>query len=202
MTTIERAFPMDKDECTPAIRNRAADGYQSDCAWRPLSSDWQKRWGARRSRDGVRGRDGLLSSFLGASRAAIRLISRFSFNLESAVSCLAGASGVCSCEPRKLYGSQSWTDHRTGRPPLAHPGGRMSAMEGLTRRDQQSPEQSLARIPSDVFSSPCRVIDAKCETIPLKKRSAEYSFLFSLSPVFAAYFTNWSGCACRWPSLV
>jgi hypothetical protein len=36
---------MDKDECTPAIRNRAADGYQSDCAWRHLSSDWQKRWG-------------------------------------------------------------------------------------------------------------------------------------------------------------
>jgi hypothetical protein len=29
-----------------------------------LSSDWQKRWGARRSRDGVRGRDGVLSSFL------------------------------------------------------------------------------------------------------------------------------------------
>ncbi len=44
-----------------------------------------------------------------------------SINLESAVSCLACASSVCSCEPRrKLYGSQSRTDHRTGRPHLVH----------------------------------------------------------------------------------
>jgi hypothetical protein len=46
-----------------------------------------------------------------------------SINLKSAVSCLAGVSRLCSCEPRrKLYGSQSWTDHRTGRPQMAHPG--------------------------------------------------------------------------------
>ena len=70
-----------KDECTPAIRNRAAAATQSECACRHSSSDWQKRWGARRSRDGVRGRDGVLSSFLGASRVAIRPISRFFFQL-------------------------------------------------------------------------------------------------------------------------
>jgi hypothetical protein len=46
-----------------------------------------------------------------------------SINLKSAVSCLAGASSVGSCEPRrKLYSSQSRTDHRTGRPQMAHPG--------------------------------------------------------------------------------
>jgi hypothetical protein len=46
-----------------------------------------------------------------------------SINLKSAVSCLAGASSVCSCEPRrKLYSSHSRTDHRTGRPQVAHPG--------------------------------------------------------------------------------
>jgi len=37
--------------------------------------------GARRSRDGVRGRDGVLSSFLGASRVAIRPIRRFFLQL-------------------------------------------------------------------------------------------------------------------------
>ena len=46
-----------------------------------------------------------------------------SINLNSAVSCLAGTSSVCSSEPRrKLYGPQSRTDHRTGRPQMAHPG--------------------------------------------------------------------------------
>jgi hypothetical protein len=34
-----------KDECTPAIRNRAAAATQSECACRHSSSDWQKRWG-------------------------------------------------------------------------------------------------------------------------------------------------------------
>jgi hypothetical protein len=37
--------------------------------------------GARRSRDGVRGRNGVLSPFLGASRIAMRPISRFFFQL-------------------------------------------------------------------------------------------------------------------------
>src|SRR5258708_23879688 len=95
-----------KDECTPAIRNRVAAATQSDCACRHSSSNWQKRWGARQSRDGVRGRDGVLSSFLGG-RSAVS-----SFKLESAVSCLAVASVVCSGEPNKLYGSQMWTYRR------------------------------------------------------------------------------------------
>jgi hypothetical protein len=108
VTTIERAFPMERTSAPQPSATAQPTASQSGCAWRHSSSDWQKRWGARRSRDGVRGRDGPLSSFLGASRVAIRPISRSSFNLESAFSCLAGASGMCSCKPRKLYGSQSW----------------------------------------------------------------------------------------------
>jgi hypothetical protein len=46
---------------------------------RVISSRQESRH--RRSRDGVRGRDGALSSFLGASRVAIRPISRFFFQL-------------------------------------------------------------------------------------------------------------------------
>jgi|GEM_PF-813217 len=48
-----------KDECTPAIRNRGADGYPERVHVAALEYHWQKRWGARRSRDGVRGRDGV-----------------------------------------------------------------------------------------------------------------------------------------------
>jgi hypothetical protein len=56
-----RAGPSDgKDERTPAIRNRTAAGYQNAPAWQHPSSDWQKGLGGtRRSRDGVRGRDGV-----------------------------------------------------------------------------------------------------------------------------------------------
>jgi hypothetical protein len=67
VTTIERVFPMERTSAPPIVRNRAAAATQSECACRHSSSDWQKRWGARRSRDGVRGRDGILSPFLGGS---------------------------------------------------------------------------------------------------------------------------------------
>ena len=79
MTTIERAFPMERDECTPAIRNRAADGYPERVRMAALEFRLAETLGARRSRDGVRGRDGVLSPFFGASRVAIRPISRCFF---------------------------------------------------------------------------------------------------------------------------
>jgi hypothetical protein len=75
---------------------------QSNCAGRPSSSDWQKRWGARRSRDWSP-RKGRRFEFL-PRRKPCRKYGRSavsSFNLESGFSCLAGASGVCCCEPRK-----------------------------------------------------------------------------------------------------
>ena len=34
-----------KDECTPAIRNRAADGYPERVRMGALEYHWQKRWG-------------------------------------------------------------------------------------------------------------------------------------------------------------
>jgi hypothetical protein len=57
-----------KTECAPAIHKRIAAPTQSDYACRQSSSNWQKRWRPRRSR--VRGRDGVLSPFLGAGRVA------------------------------------------------------------------------------------------------------------------------------------
>ena len=74
--TIERAFPRERTS-TPAIRNRAADGYPERVRKAALEFRLAETLGARLSRDGVRGRDGVLSSFLGASRVAIRPIRRF-----------------------------------------------------------------------------------------------------------------------------
>ena len=68
VTTIERAFPTERASAPQPSATAQPTATQSDCAWRHWSSDWQKRWGARRSRDGVRGRDGILSPFLGGSR--------------------------------------------------------------------------------------------------------------------------------------
>jgi hypothetical protein len=71
VTTIERVFPMERTTAPQASETEQPTAAESECAWRHSSSDWQKRWGARRSRDGVRGRDGVLSSFLGANGVAM-----------------------------------------------------------------------------------------------------------------------------------
>jgi hypothetical protein len=39
--------------------SEALEGIYTDNAEHPSSPDWQKDWGARRSRDGDRGRDGV-----------------------------------------------------------------------------------------------------------------------------------------------
>jgi hypothetical protein len=81
VTTIERAFPNGKDECTPAIRNRAADDYperlrKAALEFRlaeTLGGTPKPGWSPRKGRH--------LSPFLGGSGVAIRPISRFFFQL-------------------------------------------------------------------------------------------------------------------------
>jgi hypothetical protein len=104
-----------KDECIPPIRNRTAAGYPERVRVaamkfrlaETLGGTAKPGWSPRKGRR--------LSPFLGASCSQYGRSAVSSFNLESAVSCLAGASGMCSCEPRrKHYGSHSWTDPRAG----------------------------------------------------------------------------------------
>jgi|SRR5580693_7180713 hypothetical protein len=83
VTTIERAFPNGKHECTPAIRNRAADDYPerlrvaaleySGTIGRNAGGTAKPGWSRRKGRH--------LSPFLGGSGDAIRPISRFFFQL-------------------------------------------------------------------------------------------------------------------------
>jgi|ERR1700689_905279 hypothetical protein len=64
MTTIERLFRW-KDECTPAIRNRASEKFRlAEALGGTAKPGWSPRKGRR------------LSSFLGASSVAIRLVVR------------------------------------------------------------------------------------------------------------------------------
>jgi hypothetical protein len=94
MTTNREGLSDGKDECTPAIRNRASDGYQERVLVaapkfrlaETLGGTAKPGWSPRKERR--------LSPFLGATRVATRPISRFLFQLRVRVSCLDGASGV------------------------------------------------------------------------------------------------------------
>jgi hypothetical protein len=121
VTTIERAFRW-KGRVHPSHPQPGSRGYPERVRMSALEFRLAETLGGT-AKPGWSPRKGQrLSPFLGASRVAIRPISRFFFQLRIRSSCLAGASGVCSWEPRrKLYGSQSWRDHRTGRPQMTHP---------------------------------------------------------------------------------
>jgi hypothetical protein len=109
-TTNERAFPMERTSTPQPSATAQPTATESECASRHLSSDWQKRWGARR-KPGWSPRKGRRFEFLPRRKPCRNTADQAflpSINLKSAVSCLAGASSVCSSEPRrKLYGSQS-----------------------------------------------------------------------------------------------
>ena len=45
MTTIEGAFPMERTSAPQPSATAQPTVTQSECAWRHLSSDWQKLWG-------------------------------------------------------------------------------------------------------------------------------------------------------------
>ena len=80
MTTIERAIRW-KGRVHPSHPQPRSRGYPERVRMSALEFRLAETLGARRSRDGVRGRDGVLSSFLDTSRVAIRPISRFFFQL-------------------------------------------------------------------------------------------------------------------------
>jgi hypothetical protein len=80
VTTIERAIRW-KGRVHPSHPQPRSRGYPERVRMSALEFRLAETLGARRSRDGVRGRDGVLSSFLDTSRVAIRPISRFFFQL-------------------------------------------------------------------------------------------------------------------------
>jgi hypothetical protein len=116
---------MERTSTPQAIRNRAADGYPERVRMAALEFRLAETLGGT-AKPGWSPRKGRRFEFLPRRKPCRNTADQAflaSINLKSAVSCLAGASSVCSCEPRrKLCGSQSRTDHRTGRPQMAHPG--------------------------------------------------------------------------------
>ena len=79
MTTIEQGLSDGKNECTPAIRNRAADGYPERLRMASLEFRLAETLGSTAKPGWSPGKGRPLSSFLGASRVAIRPIRRFFF---------------------------------------------------------------------------------------------------------------------------
>jgi hypothetical protein len=62
-----------KDECTPAISNRAADSHSERVRMAPLEFRLAETLGAPRSRDGVRGRKRNLKAVLDCGQPVLEL---------------------------------------------------------------------------------------------------------------------------------
>jgi hypothetical protein len=144
VTTTERAFRW-KGRVHPSHPHSRSLGYPERVRMSALEFRLAETLGGT-AKPGWSPRKGRrLNPFLGTSRVAIPPISRFFFQPRIRSSCLAGASGVCSCEPRrKLYGSQSWTDDRTGR--------RKWLMRAYLGRDHETHKGNITIEP---FRVPC-----------------------------------------------
>ena len=122
VTRIERAFPLERTSAPQPSATAQADGYPEQPRIAAVEFRFAETLGGT-AKPGWSPRKGRRFEFLPRRKPCRNTADQAilpSINLKSAVSCLAG---VCSCEPRmELYGSQSRTDHRTGRPQMAHPG--------------------------------------------------------------------------------